>query len=339
MRPLDGGVGEEDEDHVRILTSVALRASRNLPEGVLSLDAMKTGMARRELLAGAGLALAAGGVRAQDGGVIDMTAPFWGVYDQDRGRPLAERADRLSRTALKRDLEVTEAGATPREIEAWLPAFDPLAERVRTMRPRIAPLWAQNLDRFSETFPGFRRTNKVRLLMSRFSFLTSCARVRDEYDVLLGLDECVRSGRTGDEDIGVAMAIQSFHAHHYFYNWRMKPTEITPLWMDLWFEGLGLYCAGRMFPKADRARLFTDPRQADAPISQIQTAAESMLRELDVASEDLHARYFGKGGIGPAVALYMLEREGRTRSLPDMVFIPARPARDIVLSELHALSP
>jgi len=226
---------------------------------------------------------------------------------------------------------------TAEDLAAWLPKFDPIADKAMALRQSYPVLWQANVARMTENFVDYRANARSDMTMSMFRFAAETMTVLDDYDVVVGLDEVARSGMS-EQELAVLVTQHSVHCLHYRVNWRLLPVAI-PLWLSLWTEGVARYASLRLHDVGHGEALF-DPGLAAMPPTDIKTAAAQMVPLIDVASDALNRRYLRAEGdrMGLLLGLRIVEKQAKIRSLTDFIRMPGMAARDIVRSELMSLS-
>ena len=287
--------------------------------------------------------------------VVALMPEFWSFLTRAEGAAGPERIRLLKELALAPHRELYE------EV-VGIPSDERLAEYLETLGPAIPALW--RIDReFHEQLPrgvaSFRAAypdlDEALPLYVGPSLFTSSGQVRDLQGrtiVFYGLD--VMAVVLADvTDHLPDMHHELFHAYHWQRNPEIAAAgreafseqRTTPVYYDLWSEGLAVYAAHRLNPEAPLALLLSSPDLAEKGPGVLARVAGELRRRLDVTDLQEVGDYFffrSRRSDLPSrsayyVGLRLAEEVGRTRSMQEMIRLSGSALRSTIESELIAL--
>ena len=247
--------------------------------------------------------------------IHDLMPDFWKFWAAAQGQPVSRQAE-LWQTiyvnphrALFDDL----AAACREEYDpAWARAhyFPDLPKIVPGMHAAdsdLPPKLSAARQHFLRMFPDMRWSGDVYLMASAYCFNGRAQTIAGHEAILLGIDTRVALGQ---KDPIPDMTHELFHRYHYQF-FDFKPSSGYPLWTTLWAEGMALYVAERLNPKASDADLslfpIGMPRRVDG---RRQELAADFLKVFSATDEADARKWFNdddsKDPVIPARAGYEL---------------------------------
>jgi len=286
---------------------------------------------------------------APDGLPQDLMPAFWSAWDDGLGRPVAERAQRLAAEFFAphaEDYRRAGAAVSERQVAAWLPQFDGLASEVRRVHARFVRDYARRLEGFRRALPDFDpAASPVTLLPSLFRFDGHLEPGGKVLPLYFGPDGIVRH-HGADADLDVLFAHELFHCYHGQRNPSLMLDPDTPVFGNLWIEGLATYASEQLNPGAGLLHvLLDDPALARADRATLHRVAQALLERADATDAATLRDFFVAGTDGTAwppragyhVGLLLARRAGASMPLPRMAALPTAQVRALVVKTLREM--
>jgi hypothetical protein len=289
--------------------------------------------------------------------LIDLMPAFWGFWARAEGKSPAGRIALLKDIALAPHREFYEKVVT-------IPSDERLGQFLETLSPAVPAL--RRIDgefhaqlpgayaSFIATWPDLDRSLPIYVGPSLF---TSSGQVRDldgRTIVFYGLD--VVAVVLPDVTNHVPdIQHELFHAYHWQRNaaaaaagrQSFSETRTTPMYDDLWAEGLALHAVRRMNPDAPLALLLSSPELAEKGPAVLARVAGELRQRLDVTDLKEVGDYFffrtSRKDLPPRIAYYvglrLAEQVGRRLSMDEMIRLEGEALRreiDRGLAELES---
>jgi len=287
--------------------------------------------------------------------VVDLMPAFWTFWTRAEGVTAPERVALLKELALAPHQEYYEG-------VPYIPSDERLAKFLDTLTPAIPAL--RRIDgefraqlpgaytAFLAAYPGLDPALPIYVGPSLF---TSSGQVREfngRTIVMYGLD--VMAVVLADvEDHVPDIQHELFHAYH----WQRNPgiaaagreafvaTRTTPMFYDLWIEGLALHAVHRLDPEAPLALLLASTALPEKGPVVLARVAGELRRRLDVTNIDEVGDYFffhtSRTDIPSRIAYYvglrLAEEIGRRLSMEQMIALDGDDLRREVEAGLLAL--
>jgi hypothetical protein len=287
--------------------------------------------------------------------LTDLMPAFWAFWEQAEGKDPAEQVRLLKEVAIAphRDFYEKVIG---------VPSDDRLKKILETLTPSIPAL--RRIDgEFKEQLPkGFASFRAAYPDMDRTlpifagpSLFTSSGQSRDfegRTIVFYGLDV-----------IAVVLPDVTNHLpdiHHemfHAYHWQRNPeiaaagkdafekTRKSPMYYDLWSEGLALYAVRHLDPDAPLSIVLSSRALPDEGPRVLKRVAGELRQRLDVTNLDEVGDYFFftpkrkdlPSRIAYYVGLRLVEEVGKGRSMEDLVTLGGKDLRAAIDSGLAKL--
>ncbi|HET8945797.1 MAG TPA: hypothetical protein VFQ07_02340 [Candidatus Polarisedimenticolia bacterium] len=277
--------------------------------------------------------------------VTDLMPAFWSFWEQAEKKAPAEQVRLLKEVAI-----------APHQVfyekVVGIPSDQRLEEILKTLTPSIPALrridgeykeqLPQGFASFMAAFPDMDRGLPIYAGPSLF---TSSGQSRD-------LD-----GRTivfyGEDVVAVVLSDVTNHLpdiHHemfHAYHWQRNPeiaaagkqafekTRTTPMYYDLWSEGLALHAVRQLDPEAPLSLVLSSKTLPDEGPKVLKRVAGELRRRLDVTNLDEVGDYFFftpkrkdlPSRIAYYVGLRLVEEVGKGRSMEDLVRLGGKDLR------------
>jgi hypothetical protein len=184
-------------------------------------------------------------------------------------------------------------------IAAYLKRVEPDLEAMRSLSARIEEQTRAATLRFTRTFPDFKGDVLTAFLPSFYKFDGQSTLIDGEYALLFGLDGIAKF-HGAEADLGVLFTHELFHIHHA----RTTPSlfadeEHSPLYMNVWIEGLATYVSEQLHPRASRLQILLDDEalfERGMPLAP--QLAEMILARLDSRTVEDKERFLSYGEQG-----------------------------------------
>lgn len=295
------------------------------------------------------------GAAAAQPNVTDLMPAFWSFWEAAKGKRGAERISLLKEKALAPHKAFYEKVPT-------IPSDKGLGEMLETLEPAIPALrridgeFEEQLPRafgsFAAYFPDFDKTLPIYVGPSLFTS-SGQSRVLDGRTIVFyGLDvmAVVLPDVTNHlPDIHHEM----FHAYH----WQRNPeiaaagrdafseSRKTPMYYDLWSEGLALYAVRQLDPEVPLELVLSSKTLPVEGPPVLRRVAGELRQRLDVASLDEVGDYFFfhpkrkdlPSRIAYFVGLKLVEEVARGRTMEALVCLHGAELRSAVEKGLMAL--
>ncbi|HKQ97804.1 MAG TPA: hypothetical protein VJV75_08015, partial [Candidatus Polarisedimenticolia bacterium] len=288
--------------------------------------------------------------------VIPLMPDFWAFWDRAEGKPAAERVALLKEVAIAphRDFYEKVVGVPSDErltefLEVLGPAIPALRRIDGEFRTQLPGAWKS----FIAVYPDLDRSLPLYVGPSLF---TSSGQSRDldgKTIVFYGLD--VVAVVLGDvTDHRPDIHHEMFHAYHWQRNPAMaavgrdsfSKTRTSPMYNDLWTEGLALYSTRRLSPDAPLSIILSSkdlPEKGPAVLSKV---AGELRQKLDVTNLDEVGDYFFyrtrrtdlPSRSAYFVGLRLAETVAKTKSMDEMLALQGDALRRVVDDGLATLS-
>jgi hypothetical protein len=287
--------------------------------------------------------------------LTDLMPAFWSFWEQAEKKEPAEQVRLLKEVAIAPHREFYEK-------VIGIPSDQRLQEILKTLTPAIPALrridgefreqLPEGFASFVAAYPDLDRTLP---LYAGPSLLTSSGQSRDlggRTIVFYGLDvvAVVLSDVTNHRpDIHHEM----FHAYHWQRNPEMREagkdsfekTRTSPMYYDLWSEGLALYAVQKLNPQAPLSLVLSSKALPEEGPKVLRRVAGELRQRLDVTSLDEVGDYFFftpkrkdlPSRIAYYVGLRLAEEVGKGRSMEDLVRLAGKDLRAAVESGLEKL--
>lgn len=271
-------------------------------------------------------------------GLNDLMPAFWVVYDASRSQADAVRAqsllgqffDRHAQDYHRAGVKVSLAG-----ILRWLPQFDAMEGQVRHVHRQFSGAYALGLQRFYTALPDFDAiASPVGLLPSLFRFDAHLQPDGSRLPLFFSPDGIVRFHGAG-ADLNVLFAHELFHCYQAQKNPSMSLDPKTPLFANLWIEGVATYASEKLNPGASMLHVLLDDAELaniDAPT--LRGAVQTLLDHWDDSDDATLGSFFQTGyrGAWPArtgyyIGLMAARRIGASTGLPQMAAMPTPEVR------------
>jgi len=287
--------------------------------------------------------------------LIDLMPAFWAFWEQAEKKDPAEQVRLLKEVAIAPHHDFYEK-------VIGVPSDDRLKKILETLTPAIPALrridgefrdqLPKGFASFIATYPDMDRTLPIYAGPSLF---TSSGQSRDfegRTIVFYGLDvvAVVLSDVTNHlPDVHHEM----FHAYH----WQRNPefaaagkdafekTRKSPMYYDLWSEGLALYAVRHLDPDAPLSLVLSSKALPDEGPKVLKRVAGELRQRLDVTNLDEVGDYFFftpkrkdlPSRIAYYVGLRLVEEVGKGRSMEDLVTLGGKDLRAAIDAGLQTL--
>jgi hypothetical protein len=219
--------------------------------------------------------------------------------------------------------------------------FPAIRERYTRTAAAFQTMLNPALDRFRQTFPDMQALPPVYLLHSLGEMDGGTRKLGGKLVLIFGADVMASAHDFIDEQ--PFLDHELFHVYHQHYF-----PECDAVWCGLWTEGLAVYVAQQMNPRAsDSQLLLIQPEpirpQVDAHLEDAVCAARKLLsssKESDV--EALFSFKRLNPTVPPRAGYYIgylaAKEAGKTRSLAQLAHLSPAEARPVLESALAALT-
>ena len=287
--------------------------------------------------------------------IIDLMPDFWSFWDRAGAATGAERVARFKEIALGPHLDYyTKVPHLPSDerLEKYLDTLAPAIPALRRIDAEFHDQLPRGYASFIAAYPDMDRDLPIYVGPSLF---TSSGQSRDldgRIIVMYGLDvvAVVLADVTNHlPDIHHEM----FHAYHWQRNSvvaaagreSFEETRTTPMYYDLWSEGLAVLAARRLNPGAPLALLLSSPVLPEKGPPVAARVAEELRERLDSTDLDEIGQYFffstKRTDFPPRIAYYVglqvAEEVGRRMSMDAMLRLQGADLRREVESALRAI--
>jgi hypothetical protein len=250
--------------------------------------------------------------------VIDVMPEFWKFWDEAQasggGKDTGDPAQRVRRF---RELVIAPHQKFYDEVikvpdDARLATYlDQLAAAAPALR-RVSAAFPGQLERAMETFtkayPDFDRSIPIFLAPSLYTSSGQVRTLEGRWVIFYGLDViAVILGERDDWTVDIHH--EMFHAYHYLKNPEIAeaarsfftPGKTSPLYYNLWSEGMAVYAARRLNPGAPLAHLLSFESLAREAPPLLPRLAREIRERLDSTDPNDERDYFFLGGKRPGV--------------------------------------
>lgn len=220
--------------------------------------------------------------------------------------------------------------ATPQERRAMLDNFllrvGSRLDSIRELNEYAEDFVINGLVAFKWQFPEYRQQQDIYIGLSLFTFDGSVRPVNNEQgipdSVCLGLD--VLAGYS-DEDLGVTVAHEFFHVHHFNYLFRHPASEaFTTAHIPLIVEGLAVAATESIYPRCStESHLHFSTAELETQQAQLkQNSEEFLLMMLEGAPPQIYELWFKQSAYQsvPSRGGYLLGYEVAKRMLTTYSF-------------------
>ena len=318
-------------------------------------SATQAGLRRRHWVAAlAGLALrprlALAGDEAAARGLNDLMPAFWTVYDASSGAAAEVRAQSLLSQFFSKYAEVYHrAGAkvSLAGVTRWLAQFDAMAAQVRQVHQQFANAYALGLQRFSAALSDFDAiASPVTVLPSLFRFDAHLQPDGAQLPLFFGPDGIVRF-HGAQADLNVLFTHELFHCYQAQKNPSMSLDPVTPVFANLWIEGVATYASERLNPGASTLHVLLDDAElAGIDASTLRSAVQNLLAHWDASDDATLGAFFQTGyhGAWPArtgyyIGLMAARRIGAGMGLSQMAAMPTPEVRTRLMQAVRDVVP
>lgn len=282
-------------------------------------------------------------------GLNDLMPAFWAVYDAARSQADAARAQSLLSQFFEKHAEdYRRAGVkiSLAGISRWLPQFDAMAGQVRQVHHEFSSAYALGLQRFSAALPEFdAMASPVGLLPSLFRFDAHLEPDGAQLPLFFGPDGIVRFHGAG-ADLNVLFAHELFHCYQAQKNPSMSLDPKTPVFANLWIEGVATYASERLNPGASTLHVLLDDAElANIDASTLRGAVQNLLAHWDASDDATIGSFFQTGyhGAWPArvgyyIGLMAARRIGASMDLSQMAAMPTAEVRTRLMQAVREMA-
>jgi hypothetical protein len=287
--------------------------------------------------------------------VTDLMPAFWSFWSQAEGKDPAEQVRLLKEVAIAPHREFYE------KVIA-IPSDDRLEEILETLTPSIPALrridgefkeqLPDGIASFIAAYPDMDRALPIYVGPSLFTSSGQSRDLEGKTIVFYGLDvlAVVLSDVTRHRpDIHHEM----FHAYHWQKNPEIRraakdafdETRKSPMYYDLWSEGLALYAVEKLNPQAPLSLVLASKALPEEGPKVLPRVAGELRQRLDVTKLDEVADYFFfkpkrkdlPSRIAYYVGLRLVEEVGKGRSMDDLVRLGGKDLRSTIETGLKTL--
>lgn len=312
-------------------------------------------MARREALVSAFVLLLIATVcraEPQTTSIINVMPAFWTFQDQMHAAKSPEDRARLFRQLVIDphmriySKQQFEKNISNEGITAYLKRVEPDLAAMRSLSALIEEQTRAASLRFTRTFPDFTGNVLTAYLPSFYKFDGQSTLIDGEYALLFGLDGIAKF-HGAEADLGVLFTHELFHIHHA----RTTPSlfadeEHSPLYMNVWIEGLATYVSEQLHPRASRLQILLDDEallKRGMPLAP--KLAAMILARLDSRAADDKGRFlsYGEQGDIPGRSGYLVgylaaKQLAERFSLLELCTLEGEQLRDLLRDALARLA-
>jgi hypothetical protein len=290
--------------------------------------------------------------------IVDATPPFWRFWQEARDEAPEAAARRFRAVVVAAHPPLfapTVIGRDPSQrrddLDERLPAFlADLPPRIAVMR-RLSDSIARELaahDRaFRAAFPDMKWAGTVYFTVSLDAFDGAMREVDGRMALLFGIDKMAKLH--GDQiDLAPMFHHELFHTYHFDVNPPPDLPDDAPrgLLEPLWSEGLAVYVARRLNPRATARQLLLSDELIAATDARLPALAAELRKNLDLSTPETYRDFFlgaGKRDDVPRrcayyIGLKVVEKVAVDRDLPALARLRAAPLRQAVDDALARLA-
>jgi len=255
------------------------------------------------------LALAACATRAPAPRVVDLMPDFWRFWELAEGREPARRVALLKEIVIDPHRpfygEVVSVPDDER-LAAYLERIAPAIPELREMSRDFPPLFARAWDQFRRTYPNLDPQLPIYFAPSLFTSNGQVRYLGGRPIVMFGLDVSAYlkhdpTALPALDDPLLSVPHELFHAYHWQVNSEVAeaarsfftPGTTSPLYFDLWSEGLAALASHRLQPSASLgAVLSSEVLAREAPPLGPRLARELRSRLVSTDADEVRDYFF-----------------------------------------------
>ena len=288
--------------------------------------------------------------------IIRLMPAFWSFWEQAEGKPAEERLALLKSVAIAPHKEFYEkicGVPSDKRLTEFIDMLGPAIPALRRIEKEFDEQLPKAYADFLAVYPDLDPALPIYLGPSLFS---SSGQVRDLDGTTIAF--------YGLDVMAVVLADTTDHRpdiHHelfHAYQWQKNPRiaaatknsfekdRTTPLYNDLWLEGLAEYAARRLNPDAPLEYILASKALAEKGPSILAKVAGELRGKLDGANIEEVGDYFFfntrrkdlPSRSAYYVGLRLAEEVGKTRSIEEMIMLDGPALRQVVDDGLKTLA-